>query len=311
MKAICVDDERILMEDTVAMCLELPEIDEARGFVRPEDALEWLDHNAADLALLDIDMPGMNGIQLAAAIKANHPDMAILFLTGYAQYAVDAFAVRASGYLLKPVTKEALAADVAYALGGKKTQQTGRVVVQTFGSFDVFVDRKPISFKMAKCKELLAYLVDRQGSGVSRAERSAVLYRYSQMTGGGFSEAWGFEPNFTDFDHVADWAYEAVCWMTMNGILQGTENHMLLPQETATRAQVATILMRLSAQKQQDHPWRTGRIRKDDAQRDDRKKNTRRSSALRASFRICRFFRHRQPHRLPQLYQTINQKRKE
>ncbi len=176
MKAICVDDERILMEDTVAMCLELPEIDEARGFVRPEDALEWLEHNAADLALLDIDMPGMNGIQLAAAIKAKHPDTAILFLTGYAQYAVDAFAVRASGYLLKPVTKEALAADVAYALGGKKTQTAGRVLVQTFGSFDVFVDRKPISFKMAKCKELLAYLVDRQGSGVTRAELSAILW---------------------------------------------------------------------------------------------------------------------------------------
>jgi two-component SAPR family response regulator len=176
MKAICVDDERILMEDTVARCLELPEIDEARGFVRPEDALEWLEHNAADLALLDIDMPGMNGIQLAAAIKAKHPDTAILFLTGYAQYAVDAFAVRASGYLLKPVTKEALAADVAYALGGKKTQTAGRVLVQTFGSFDVFVDRKPISFKMAKCKELLAYLVDKQGSGVTRAEIFSVLW---------------------------------------------------------------------------------------------------------------------------------------
>lgn len=176
MKAICVDDERILMEDTVAMCLELPEIDEARGFVRPEDALEWLDHNAADLALLDIDMPGMNGIRLAAAIKTKHPDTAILFLTGYAQYAVDAFAVRASGYLLKPVTREALAADVAYALRGKKTQPAGRVLVQTFGSFDVFVDRKPISFKMAKCKELLAYLVDRQGGGVTRAELSAILW---------------------------------------------------------------------------------------------------------------------------------------
>ena len=176
MKAICVDDDRLLMEDTVAMCLELPEIDEARGFIRPGDALEWLEHNAADLALLDIDMPEMNGIQLAAAIKAKHPDTAILFLTGYAQYAVDAFAVRASGYLLKPVTKEALAADVAYALSGKQKQTTGRVLVQTFGSFDVFVDGKAISFKMAKCKELLAYLVDRQGGGVTRAELSAILW---------------------------------------------------------------------------------------------------------------------------------------
>ena len=85
---------------------------------------------------------------------------------------------------------------------------------------------------------------------VTREQLAAILYRYIRMTGGGSGEAGDFEPDFTDFDRVADWAYEAVCWMTMNGILQGTENHMLLPQETATRAQVATILMRLSA----DHP---------------------------------------------------------
>ena len=100
MKVICVDDERLLMEDTLAMCLSLPEIDEAKGFVWARDALEWTEHNPVDLALLDIDMPDMNGIMLAAEIKNRSPGTAIIFLTGYAQYAVDAFAVRASGYLL-------------------------------------------------------------------------------------------------------------------------------------------------------------------------------------------------------------------
>ena len=79
---------------------------------------------------------------------------------------------------------------------------------------------------------------------VTREQLATILYRYIRMTGGGFSEAWNYEPGFSDLDHVADWAYEAVCWMTMNGILQGTEDHMLLPRETATRAQVATMLMR-------------------------------------------------------------------
>ena len=89
---------------------------------------------------------------------------------------------------------------------------------------------------------------------VTREQLATIFYRYIRSTGGGFSEAWSFDPDFSDLDHVADWAYEAVCWMTMNGILQGTENHMLMPQETATRAQVATILMRLSEQKQQSYP---------------------------------------------------------
>ena len=176
MRAICVDDERIILEDTVSLCLELPQIDEAKGFTRAADALLWLRDNDADLALLDIDMPGMNGIELAAAIKRERPETAIIFLTGYSEYAVEAFAVRASGYLMKPVTREKLAEDVAYALSGKRETPGGHIVIKTFGNFDVFVDGKPISFKMAKCKELLAYLVDRQGGSVTRAEAFAAVW---------------------------------------------------------------------------------------------------------------------------------------
>ena len=98
MRVICVDDEKLLMEDTLSMCRALPQIGEAVGFTRADEALEWLEHNPADLALLDIDMPGMNGLELAAAIKARQPETAIIFLTGYAQYAVDAFSLRAKGF---------------------------------------------------------------------------------------------------------------------------------------------------------------------------------------------------------------------
>ena len=176
MRAICVDDERILAEELAAMCMELPQIHEARSFVWASDALDYLENNPVDLALLDIDMPGINGIQLAAKIKNKWPDTAIIFITGYSQYAVDAFAVRAVGYLMKPVSKSALAADVAYALSGRQKKLTGRVVVRTFGSVDVVVNDKPVKFKLAKCKELLAYLVDRQGSSVTRAELSSVIW---------------------------------------------------------------------------------------------------------------------------------------
>ena len=176
MRAICVDDEKLLMEDAVAMCRELPQFREVRGFTRSDEALAWLEENPVDLALLDVDMPGMNGIELAARIKACRPDTAIIFLTGYSEYAVEAFSVRASGYLLKPVSLERLQEDVAYALAGKKQRPAGHVVVQTFGDFDVFVDGRPVGFKMAKCKELLAYLVDRQGSGVTRAMAASILW---------------------------------------------------------------------------------------------------------------------------------------
>ena len=170
MNIICVDDERILLNEAVSICRELPEAGEVTGFVWAREALDYAERRPVDLALLDINMPDMNGIQLAAKIKERQPDTAIIFLTGYSEYAVEAFAVRASGYLLKPVTREALLAEISYALSEKQKRFSGRIFVQTFGNFDIFVEGKPVFFKMAKCKEILAYLVDRRGSGVTRGE---------------------------------------------------------------------------------------------------------------------------------------------
>ncbi len=176
MKAICVDDERLIMEDTVSICRELPQISEVRGFTRADEALAWLENDPADIAFLDIDMPGMNGLELAAVIKTRWPDTAVCFLTGYSEYAVDAFSLRATGYLLKPVSKESLAEEVAYAFSRKKKDLYGHVVVKTFGNFDIFVDGEPVEFKKAKSKEIIAYLVNKQGSSATRAEIAGILW---------------------------------------------------------------------------------------------------------------------------------------
>ena len=176
MRAICVDDERLLMEDTVSQVSELPQIEEAKGFTRAADALEWLSSNSADLALLDIDMPGMTGMELAAVIKTRWPSTAIVFLTGYPQYALEAFELRASGYILKPATRERLEEEIEYALSKKQSSHKGHIVMTTFGKFECSVDGKTVSFRQSKCKELLAYLVDRRGSSVTRSEAFAILW---------------------------------------------------------------------------------------------------------------------------------------
>lgn len=176
MRVICVDDERLLMEDTVALCRGLEQVEEAVGFTRPGDALNWLEHGRADAALLDIDMPGMSGLELAKAIKARWPDTAILFLTGYSQYALDAFEVHASGYLMKPVKREKLEAELLYAVPEARRSGRSRVEARAFGNFDLLVDGKPAAFRQAKCKELLAYLIDRRGASVTRREAFAILW---------------------------------------------------------------------------------------------------------------------------------------
>ena len=176
MKAICVDDEALILQLTVSLCRELPQLDEVKGFTRALEALAWLEEHSADIALLDIDMPGINGLVLAKAIKEKSPDTAIIFLTGYSQYAVDAFAIHASGYLMKPISRERLSAEVDYAISGRVKRPVSRVTVRTFGNFEILAEGQAVTFSRSKAKELLAYLVDKQGSGVTRAEAFAALW---------------------------------------------------------------------------------------------------------------------------------------
>ena len=179
MRAICVDDEPLAVEYTLGQCALLPEIDEAKGFTEAQSALDWLRDHSADLAILDINMPGIDGITLAARIKQAHPDTAILFLTAYKEYAYDAYAVHPSGYLLKPVSQEKLASEVRHACGAAHRSPQAHVRIKTFGTFDVYVNDRPVSFKLAKAKEILAYLVDKQGSGVTRSEVFAAVWEDS------------------------------------------------------------------------------------------------------------------------------------
>lgn len=85
----------------------------------------------------------------------------------------------------------------------------------------------------------------RPEQNISREELAAVLYRYEQLKGQGFTGAWAFKLDYADADQVAEWAYEALCWTTMNGLIQGDEAKNLNPQGQATRAETAVILMRL------------------------------------------------------------------
>ena len=177
MKIICVDDEALVLGLTVSMCQALPGSPEVVGFSRSGKALEWLERNAPEIALLDINMADMNGLALAAKIKTLQPDTAIIFLTGYSEYAVDAFALHADGYLLKPVSQKRLEAEVAHALRARpESKPTPHVFAKTFGSFDLFVDGRPLAFARARSKELLAYLIDRQGGSVTRPQIFAAMW---------------------------------------------------------------------------------------------------------------------------------------
>ena len=190
MRAICVDDEQLILNRNVSLVEKLDEIDDVEGFRSALKALEYVRKNGTDIALLDIDMPDMDGLMLAAKIKEVSPRTAIIFLTGYSEYALKAIEMHASGYLMKPVNEKKLKDEINYALdsviradGAESDRvENEHIFMRTFGNFDVLVDGEPVYFSRAKSKELLAYLVDRQGAQVTRAEAFAALYEDENYT---------------------------------------------------------------------------------------------------------------------------------
>ena len=186
MKVICVDDEPQVLRYNVSLCREMPRITETRGFNDPEEALVWLETHAPDIALLDIGMPGTDGQNLARTLRDRHPGTAIIFLTSHPEYAAEAWEIHASGYLLKPLTKERLTDELSYAAEWIRKNSKGDLVphigVQTFGNFDLLVDGRPVTFARSKAKELFAFLVDRKGILVSRAEIFRELWEDEEYT---------------------------------------------------------------------------------------------------------------------------------
>ena len=177
MKVICVDDEKIALESILYTLNEIEEVTEKIGFRSPEKCLEYLEENSADAAFLDISMRKMNGLALAKLIKEKRPEIYIIFLTGYSEYALQAFKLHASGYLLKPASTEDIQEELANIKNEHSNYDTKkRIRIQTFGNFEVFADEKPIPFIRSKSKEVLAYLVDRKGAKASLSEIAGILW---------------------------------------------------------------------------------------------------------------------------------------
>lgn len=165
MYAIAVDDEPLMLRALTKAVEVSKDITSIQSFLLCEDALEWAQENPVDVAFLDINMRGIGGLALAQRITKVQPDCKIIFCTGYEQYAVDAFRIHASGYLMKPIAAEDVQREIDHI---KATEQKKTVLtVRCFGEFEVYKDGESLHFPRRKSKELFAYLIDRQGAAVS------------------------------------------------------------------------------------------------------------------------------------------------
>lgn len=112
---LVVDDESLARQRLIKMLEAMPGFELVAEADSGEQALAAIKQFQPDIVLLDIRMPGLDGMAVAKTIEAEDIDCDFIFTTAYDEYAVDAFDVQAKGYLLKPIKQEKLA-KVLHAL---------------------------------------------------------------------------------------------------------------------------------------------------------------------------------------------------
>ncbi|MDO5517792.1 MAG: response regulator [Clostridium sp.] len=180
MRVIAVDDEKLLLDDFIIQLNNMCEINKLRGFTNGYDAIDFVNKMPVDVAFLDIKMNAIDGITLAKKLKMIQPDINIIFLTAYSEYAMEAIKLHASGYLMKPPMEDEIRNELMDLRKpvGKMTDKPVRV--QCFGNFEVYINNKPCEFRYSKTKELLAYLIDRRGAFCSNGELIGVLWEEAE-----------------------------------------------------------------------------------------------------------------------------------
>lgn len=177
MNILTVDDEPNALHLLMQNVAEVVEGANVVGFPDAVSALHWAEENSCDVAFLDIELGGMNGIELGKHLKELNPKTNLIFVTGYLEYAVSAYALRASGYLAKPASRDAIRIELEnlrYPMPKPRTDN--KISVHCFGNFEVFYCGRPLMFKRNKTRELFAFLVDRHGARVTSGEICARLW---------------------------------------------------------------------------------------------------------------------------------------
>lgn len=175
---LIVDDELPSLYNLADLVSEVMPKANVFAFDNHLDAFDCASKNIISIALLDVEIPEISGVELGRRLKNIYPKINIIFATAHNKYAFDASKLFSSGYLLKPITKEALKEQFEN-LRHPLIPVVRKLKINCFGLFEVYNNGTPVQFERQKSKEMFAYLVDRQGARVTIGELSSVLYEGS------------------------------------------------------------------------------------------------------------------------------------
>ena len=125
LRALIVDDEPLAIERMQVLCADLDELSVVGTASDGKSALRLAETLKPDLLLLDMTMPGMDGLAVARAVAEGEQPPAVIFVTAHEDFAVEAFDLEAVDYVLKPVATDRLERAVARALSRRGSRKAG------------------------------------------------------------------------------------------------------------------------------------------------------------------------------------------
>lgn len=175
---LAIDDEPKplrLLHDAIAAALPEAEI---ATFNDCEEALQAVRERRLipDVVFSDVELPGMSGLAFAVEVKMLAPETKIIFVTGFPKYAADAFMLHVSGYIVKPVYADRVREELEHLQLPRAEEKTDKLQIRCFGHFEVFWQGQPVVFQRRQSKELLAFLIDREGRACTAEEIAAALW---------------------------------------------------------------------------------------------------------------------------------------
>ncbi|WP_168121222.1 response regulator [Paenibacillus sp. HB172176] len=178
LKAIIVDDEDWAIKRLSRLLSKTSWIEICGVFQQPQEAYDYARENGVDAAFLDITMPQLSGMRLSAMLHELNDAMSIVFVTGYGEYAVQAFDRNALDYLMKPVEEARLEQTLLkIRKNHRMTEGTADISLFLFNGLRICsggLNRVPLKLRGQKTEELLAFLVCKQA--VSRDEIIETLW---------------------------------------------------------------------------------------------------------------------------------------
>lgn len=174
MRAIIVEDEPIMLRSFLRNSAGISELNIVAQFQNAENAIAYAKEHTFELALLDVCLPKMNGIELAVELRKLYPELLIVFISAYDEYVRDSNQIGGDYYIVKPYKKETIEMMVK-KMSILCDRLRKDVYIQMFGRFNILKNGVPIKLS-GKTKEILALITCRRGKEISNEEIYSTIW---------------------------------------------------------------------------------------------------------------------------------------